>query len=150
MLRPRHGFTVIELAMVLTLMGIVTALSIPRVSAMRASAAMRSAKQEVASTLARARSLAVQRGQTVRVTRDSSGLQVTTTSAGVELTLLRRRDLYTTNMVALAGATEIAFDARGSASGVAGVAVIRLARGALADSVCVVRTGKILSQGCLP
>lgn len=148
--RPRYGFTVIELAMVVALMGLVTAMSIPRITAMRESAAMRSTKQEIASTLARARSLAVQRGQTVRVVRDSSGLEVVTTTAGVELTLLRRRDFYSTSMVALDGVPEIAFDARGSASGIAGMAVIRLDRGALADSVCVVRTGKILSHGCLP
>ena len=148
--KTRHGFTLVELAMVVAIMGIVTALSIPRVSAMRSSAAIRAAKQDVVTSLARARALAVQQGRTVRLVRSASSIRIAALSGGVDQELMRPRDLQDMHLVTLDGAAEIGFDARGFGNGIAGMAVIRIRRGELMDSVCVVRTGKILSMGFLP
>lgn len=148
--RSRKGFTVIELALVVTLMGIVTAMSIPRITKLRAGASMRAAKQELAVALGRARSLAVQQGRPVRLIRAGSAIRVASANGGVEVTLVPARDLQDVHLVTLDGAAEVGFDARGFASGIAGLAVIRLQQGELRDSVCVARTGKILSTACLP
>ena len=62
----RNGFTLIELLIVVTIVGILTIVTAPTGRRIMVNNAMRSAKQEVAATLAVARASAIHNGRTTR------------------------------------------------------------------------------------
>jgi type II secretory pathway pseudopilin PulG len=68
--RRRAGFTLADLIITLAILGILLGMAAPRVGALRAWGAVRSARDAAASAFDRARSLAVARG-TARVTVDA-------------------------------------------------------------------------------
>jgi type II secretory pathway pseudopilin PulG len=69
--RRRAGFALADLIITLAVLGIVLGMAAPRVGALRARGAVRSARDATASAFERARSLAVARG-TARVTIDAT------------------------------------------------------------------------------
>ena len=66
-MRNRSGFTAIEMALVTTIMGLVTAIAYPRLASVRDRGALESARRHVITQLAGARASAIQRGQAVRL-----------------------------------------------------------------------------------
>lgn len=146
----RTGFTVIELAMVCVIVGLVSMMAYPRVSALRASANLRAAKQTTAEMLARARAAAVQRGWRSSVVRSGDALRVIADSSGSTVVLVPFYDLYAANQVHLSPAPTrdtIGFDPRGYGVGLSSLQVIRFSRADATDSLCVSRLGKV-EWGC--
>jgi prepilin-type N-terminal cleavage/methylation domain-containing protein len=85
----RRGFTLLEVLIVLTIIGTVTAFALPRVRGAQNEEATRSARREVTASLARAKGTAVQRGcrATLHMRTDVPRVWVTackTTGSGID------------------------------------------------------------------
>jgi prepilin-type N-terminal cleavage/methylation domain-containing protein len=146
----RSGFSAIELIVVMTIVGVIATVALPRGRDTYARTQVRSAKQEVAVTLVRARAAAIQNGRAARFVRQGNTVSVVLESAGQLVPVGPANDLGQDYGVSLAMAqNEIRFDPRGFAFGIdpaAGYQSIRVSRGALTDSVCVTRFGRITTR----
>ena len=141
MRHTRKGFSLIELMLVCTIVGILTLMSMPRVHAMREAYGVRSARTELASAVATARSAAVQKGRVARLrVGDNTFSAVVRTSAAESL------------FVSEPGDSVLTFGPRGfrTTPRVARTQRFMLRRGASVDSLCVGMLGQILPRGCRP
>ena len=147
--RSRPGFTAIELIVVVTIVGVLATVVIPRTRETFIRSQMRSAKQELAVTLVRARATAIQNGRAARFVRQGNVVTVVLESGGQLVPIGGANDLGKDYGVAVSAPAEIRFDPRGYAFGIAsetGYQSIRIARGAFADSLCVSRFGRITTR----
>ena len=158
----RPGFTLIEMMVVVAIIGITVAFAAPKISNFRAASQMRSAKAQLASSVAVARAASMQKGRlatfkllsnhlTVTVISDTSHT-VSTTATGT-LTLLSNVPLDDRFGVTItprsAADSVITFDARGfGTTGSSNRAVYVLTGSGLTDSVCVSSRGLIMKNGC--
>lgn len=150
MRRFRRGFTMIEIAIVCVLIGMVAMIAYPRFSTLQTSAALRSGRQQTAAILARARASAVQRGWATSVVRSGDALRIVADSSGTAVTIASAYDLAVSDGVHLSPAPTrdtITFDPRGYASGLVSRQVFRFSVGTSRDSICVNRLGHVL-MGC--
>ena len=147
-MRNRTGFTTIEMAIVASVVGLVTAFAIPRLSNVREQAGLNGAKRHLITQLAGARSSAIQRGATVQVVASGHSIHLTTSMGGVDTQISPRSLLVPTFGVEMSATEEkITFDARGFATSLpAEGAKFVLTRGAASDSVCVTRLGLVLPE----
>ena len=153
-IRPRRGFTAIELMMVLTIVGALAVVVLPRASKVIERSELRAAKQEVATAVRVARAAAIQSGRPARLARTSNLLRVTVQQGAAQVPVGGPIDAYAGHNVFISMTPDtIRFDPRGYAFGInsaTGYQVIRLQRGPYFDSVCVSRFGKVTSKGaCL-
>jgi prepilin-type N-terminal cleavage/methylation domain-containing protein len=146
----RRGFTVIELLVVLLIVSTLAAIGIPKMSTAMGRSSLRSARQQVQSTVVLARAAAIQNGRPARLVRNGNvvqamlenGAQLVAVGAPVDVSDARVR-------IEMAVDT-IRFDPRGFAPGLPGTSsylLIRLYRGAAGDTLCVSRFGRIGSRG---
>lgn len=146
------GVTLVEMVIVLTLIGIITAISLPKLANSTDVLAIRSARQEVASYISQARALAIQSGRVARFVRNGNSIQLTVTNTAGGTSLIASQNLGSGNGVTLAASPSdtIAFDPRGVLqSGVSTSSPkIRVSRNGVQDSVCVVGWGKVSISQC--
>lgn len=146
------GVTLVEMVIVLTLIGIITAISLPKLANSTDVLAIRSARQEVASYISQARALAIQSGRVARFVRSGNSIQLTVTNVTGGTRLIASQNLGSGNGVTLAASPSdtIAFDPRGVLqSGVSTSSPkIRVSRNGVQDSVCVVGWGKVSISQC--
>ena len=146
----RHGFSAIELVIVVTIIGVIATVALPRGRDTHARSQVRSAKQELAVTLVRARATAIQNGRAARFVRQGNFVSVVLESGGQLVPIGPANDLGSEYGVTVAtGPEAIRFDPRGFAFGIGaetGYQSIRITRGALADSVCVTRFGRVITR----
>lgn len=147
--RNRTGFTLIELLMVVTIVGIMAFAVAPTSRQIMENNAVRSAKQEIAATLAVARASAIHNGRATRFVRTGNVVHVRIGVGAQFDTLGAPVDLMTSHKVRVESNPDtIRFDPRGFAMSVPGTyQTVRLSRGARMDSVCVTRFGRIITQG---
>ena len=159
--RPRGGFTMVELLLVIAMVGAVVAIAMPKMRTFRDASAVRSARLQLVTAVEAARAAAIQRGRQarVRVRGDSVLVTVDTGSPGAAstgtFTVLSTIPLMKEHAVtvSLASPTDtiIGFDSRGLASPrLDPTRVYVLTRGAMRDSVCVSRLGMLLPARCAP
>jgi prepilin-type N-terminal cleavage/methylation domain-containing protein len=156
----RPGYTLIELLIVLTILGVTAAMAFPKMRGVTASADVRGADAALAASVARTRALAIQRGRTMRLwfAHDRSWIaQVnadgTTTRVGPELDIFGR---FQVKGVTTLGATAapvdsagVSFDPRGIGPGSGDPIKVSLVRDAGHTGVfCVSASGVILSSEC--
>lgn len=93
-LRDRSGFTLFELLTVIVLMGIVLALSYPRMSSMATSASVRTARGAMITAVNVAKSSAVTSGKCAYLRLTSSSVTVFTTpcEGGTQITVVSNRN----------------------------------------------------------
>ncbi len=158
--RSRAGFSMIELLIVIILVGTVAMFVAPRYAAVRASAALRSARQDVVSVLEASRAAALQRGRPadfiVRVAQQQLVASIDTAPGTgaprmVILTPERLDSAYGVR-ISLRNAADsvITWDGRGLAWPRRSAAMARyiLTQGTRTDSVCVSMMGMIMPRGC--
>ena len=148
----RSGFTLVELLIVITLMGIMGMFAYPKLRGTTTSMSVRSARQQTAEMLVIARAAAVRNGTDARFIRNGNVVRVVADSSGTLVTL-SVRDLYTEHgvTVAVGGAAPrdtVRFDARGQAIGLTGAATIKFTNSTATDSICVSKLGKVARLGC--
>ncbi len=125
--------------MVVTLIGLMAMLAVPRFASLRDRAAVRSASVETARVFASARELAVLRRSAVAVVIDTARGAIELRSSGQTL---MRRELGATYGVVLATNRDSAvYDARGLGYGPSNLSLL-LRRGSAADTFVVSRLGR--------
>ncbi|GAC1650613.1 MAG: hypothetical protein NVS4B3_09690 [Gemmatimonadaceae bacterium] len=148
----RLGFSLIELLMVITIVGIILMMAVPQLNAVGRSASLRSSRDQLGAYLATARATAVQRGTTAQFRRSGNYMYVTANRTATQLdTILQPFPLDAEQHVTITAtpADTVAFNSRGAAVGLgtAGAKFI-VARDGWSDSVCVTKLGSILDRSC--
>lgn len=146
----RHGFTLIEMLMVVVIIGVVLAFSLPKFNSLRNSGKMGSAKVHLMSSITTARAAAIQHGRPSLWALNGNTVSVAVQNAaggyGAVGAAAKFDSLY--NVTLRASQTIIVFDARGIASNMGATNKIWLSS-ATTDSVCITRLGVVLRNGCL-
>jgi len=146
----RRGFTLLEVAIVVVLMGIMGGYAAPRLLQARTRASARSASQAVVAQLARTRDIAARRRIATRVVLSSTTLRAYGTINGVEQEVLPPLNLTTEYGATLtSGKPEIRFDTRGFASGLTGHVEVSTYYGSSSSKLCISRYGNVRLGGCL-
>jgi Tfp pilus assembly protein FimT len=152
MRRSDAGVTLVEMVIVFALVGIITAISLPKLANSTTVLAVRSARQEVASYISQARALSIQTGRVARFVRSGNAIQLTITNTNGVITRIASQNLGAGNGVTLAASPSdtIAFDPRGMLlSGASATSPkIRISLNGIQDSVCVVGWGKVSISQC--
>jgi prepilin-type N-terminal cleavage/methylation domain-containing protein len=142
-----RGFTLIEIANALALMGILAGVAYPKVSRAYAGYQVRGAKDAIVTIHAKARATAMQRGKTtflhfrgdtleIRSTNPVSGA---TETVGVIESMQRRFGVALTSTH-----DSLMFDGRGLGPMNAGIAAIYLSTGAYSDSLRISPMGRVM------
>lgn len=145
----RRGFTIIEMITVIVLIGIIAAIGIPRLRGSLEKQNVRSGKAAIATLVATARSVAVQRGcpATLNLNADS----VWVTACGVNppvasVTVGTKKFVASTYGVTLSStAATLVYDPRGMTTQFQATTV-RIAGPAYQDSVVINQLGKVVRQ----
>ncbi len=136
----RKGATLVELALTLVLLGILTAFAVPRGAALVDSFGVRGASQDVVLALAAARAAATQRGDYTTFVADPRGGRVAVVSAG---DTIFGRDVARMRGVRLQATREsVTFAPTGLGWGAANTTIV-VSRGARADTIVTSRLGRI-------
>jgi prepilin-type N-terminal cleavage/methylation domain-containing protein len=148
MRNSRFGFTAVELVAVMIIIGIITAIAMPKFAETVRNAKVRSARDEVVSYFTRAHAVAIQRGQRTFVRIAGDRMSVVTLTNGVEQTVVAG-DLHAAHGVSLATSqSEFTYDPRGFAQNIPGYGRLVVTRDSRAMPVCVTGLGKAYLNGC--
>ena len=149
-MRRRVGFTLLEVAIVVALMGILGGYAAPRLFQARMKASTRSAAQAVLAQVTRTREIASRRRIPTRVTFSGATIRAIGTIGGVDQDVLPPLNVSTEYAGTLSsGQSEIRFDTRGFASGLTGQVEVRVLHGSVSSAVCISRYGNARLGGCL-
>jgi Tfp pilus assembly protein FimT len=152
MQKSEAGVTLVEMLIVFVLIGIITAISLPKLANSTDVLAVRSARQEIASYISQARAVSIQTGRVARFVRNGNVIQLMVTSTTGVTTLFASQNLGSGNGVTLAASPSdtISFDPRGVLLSGASTSSpkIRVSRNGVQDSVCVVGWGKVSISQC--
>ncbi len=130
----------LEAAVVVAIVGLLVAIAIPKVSALRDASSVHAAMSEVGATFATARASAIAHRAAVAVVFDTSGGNVLVRSAGQTLT---RRGLSTVYGVSLGADRDSAvYDPRGLGYGLSNLSVT-IRRGTFIDTLTMSRLGRV-------
>ena len=135
----RSAFTLLELTLVLTIAGMVLALTAPRFALLRDRAAVQSAVSDLGGAFSAARQFAIARRSQVAIVLDTAGGTVEVHSYGERLL---RRTLRAAYGISLGANRDSAvYDARGLGYGVSNITVT-VRRGAIVDTLTMSRMGR--------
>jgi len=149
-MRRRRGFTLIEIAIVVALMGIIGGYAAPRLVEARVRASSRSATQGIIAQVTRARTIASRRRISTRVILSSSTIRALGTVGGVEQEILPPLNVTSDFGVSLTSSRgEVRFDSRGFASGLTGAVEVMTYHGSVSSAVCISRYGNARAGRCL-
>lgn len=152
MKRSDAGVTLVEMVIVFALIGIITAISLPKLANSTDALAVRSARQEVASYISQARALSIQSGRIASFVRNGNSIQLVVTTTSGTTSLFSSQNLGKGNGVTLAASPSdtITFDPRGVllTGAYSTSPKIRVSRNGVQDSVCVVGWGKVSVSQC--
>jgi Tfp pilus assembly protein FimT len=148
MRKSRVAFTVLELITVMSIIGILTVIALPKFAESVRRSKVRSARDEVVSYFMRANAVAIQRGQRTHVRFAGDRMSIVTVSNGVEQTVLQS-DLYSGHGVTLyPSQNEFTYDPRGFAQNIPGMGRVLVTRDSRTMPVCVTGLGKAYLNGC--
>jgi len=137
-MRRVPAFTLLELIVVMTLAGLLMAIAIPRLTALRDAAAVRAAMGELGAAFSMARHTAITRRTMVAIVLDTSAGVVEVHAFGQPVL---RHGLHTVYGIVLrANKDSTAYDARGLGYGLANLTVT-VSRGAFVDTLTMSRLG---------
>ncbi|MDB4915356.1 MAG: hypothetical protein JWM95_3000 [Gemmatimonadetes bacterium] len=147
-MQRRWGFTLIEVLMVMTIVGILLAVVVPRYGRISGAMQVHSAKQEIASLLTQGRATAIQTDQTVQVVRSANSILLIAVSA-TGSTLISQQNLGSQFGVTMSATRDtVAYDSRGMVTGNSVTLKYVVTNGDTRDSVCLMALGKVTRTGC--
>ena len=152
--RARRGFSMLELMVVLTVAGVLVAISGKGISSAYAGNSRQSATRIVGTTVFQARSLAIQRSRQSWLVRSGNTIKILGDSNGVKMQVGRTVDLGARHGVTLSSISTplsrdtVSFDPRGLITGTTTAYKIIVTKGSKSDTVCVSGLGINRSRGC--
>jgi prepilin-type N-terminal cleavage/methylation domain-containing protein len=152
--KPRPGYTLTEMLIVVVMVGMLTLMTLPKFSGLVERNQLSAAREEIAAAVATARAAAVQKGRTatLRFSGNNMWVTVVTSSAGTTTTIVpvkNYRSLYNVSLSVSSTDTLINYDTRGFANPtLAGTAIFRIVGTSKRDSVCVTAAGQIMPRSC--
>ena len=136
----RRGFSLLELTLVTTIVGIVLALSVPKFLRLRSLASVRGATNEVGAAFATARQEAIARRVVITVVIDTSAGFVELRAGGAAV--LRRSVETRYGVVLGTNRDSVAFDPRGLGYGVSNL-TLTVRKDAIVDTLTMSRLGRV-------
>ena len=136
----RFAFTLLELVIVLTLVGLLMGLAAPRFSAMRDGASVRAAVADLAAEFSMARQSAIARRVAVAVVLDTTTCTVELRSAAGSTMRRQLSALY--GIVLRSNRDSTVYDSRGIGYGVSNLTVT-VRRGSIVDTLTMSRLGRL-------
>jgi prepilin-type N-terminal cleavage/methylation domain-containing protein len=147
-MQRHNGFTLIEVLMVITIVGILLAVVVPRYGSIARAMNVHSAKQEMATMLAQGRATAIQTNQTVKVIRSGNVVSLLAVS-GTSSTFISQQDLGSQFGVTVSSTKDtVSYDSRGLVTGNTTTLKFVVTNGVTRDSVCLMALGKVSRSGC--
>lgn len=134
----------VELMIAVVVMGIIAAIGMPRLGAIRDKGAVRSATQQVGAYVATTRAAAIRRGMRANFKTRADTMWVEIQAPGTPEVIGPRiplRETFNVNMTATTDS--IVFDARGFAIAPAAASKYVITRASARDSICVTRLGMV-------
>jgi len=147
-MRQHRGFTLVEILVVITIVGILLSVVVPRYGSVAAAMRVHSAKQEMASMLTQARATAIQTDRTVQVIRSNNLVTLVSVNGAIRTTI-SQQDLGTQFGITLSSTKDtVGYDSRGMVAGNSVTLKFVVTNGVTRDSVCLMALGTISRTGC--
>jgi prepilin-type N-terminal cleavage/methylation domain-containing protein len=147
-MQQRRGFTLIEILMVITIVGVLLGVVVPRYGAIAGAMQVHSAKQEIGALLAQGRATAIQTDQTVLVVRSANVISLIALT-GTTSSIISQQDLGSQFGVTVSASRDtVTYDSRGMVVGNSATLKFNVTNGATKDSVCLMALGKVTRTGC--
>lgn len=153
--RSRRGYTLTEMLIVVSVVGMLTLISMPRFSRLVERNKLTAAREELAAAIATARAAAVQKGRTATLFLSGNQMWVTvvTSSAGTTTTVVPVKSFSTLYNVTVApkdpAITSVTFDMRGFANPrLPATGVFRIQGSSKKDSLCITTAGQLMPRSC--
>jgi prepilin-type N-terminal cleavage/methylation domain-containing protein len=148
-LPSRNGFTLVEALIVVVLIGLLSLIGFPKISAALARNELRSARTAMINMVATARAAAVQGNRLTWIKYEGNRAYVLarprlSAGAGTADTLGLVRDLAAQYKVTVPGTDSIQFDPRGFGGGFGAVHTIVVSRGSYSSNIVVDGLGRVL------
>lgn len=153
MSRNRTGYTLTELLIVIVVIGVLLALTMPKLNKVDAQAGTGSASQTIAAQLATARAAAIATGYPSRLVLAGNAITIATSDSLGAWTTLGKSIPLTDFGVTVTGspASKVEFDPRGFATGISTMQRFIVDAGTYGvpkDTVCVAKIGLVMPNGC--
>ena len=153
--RPRSGFTILELVVVMTIAGIIIAITGRGIASAYAGNNRSSATRVVSTTLFQARAVAIQRSMRSTLVRSGNTILIYGDSAATRVQLGRTLDVnerygvtLSSNVSPTVPRDSVFFDPRGVVTGSTIPYKIIVTKSPKADTVCVTGLGDSRARGC--
>ena len=153
--RSRRGYTLTEMLIVVSVIGLVTLFALPKFNGLAERNRLQSARDELAAAIATARAAAVQKGRTATLFLSGNQMWVTvvTNNAGSTTTIVPVKSFSTLYNVSVsskdAALTSITFDGRGFATPrLSSTGVFRINGANKKDSLCITTAGQLMPKSC--
>jgi prepilin-type N-terminal cleavage/methylation domain-containing protein len=147
-MREHRGFTLIEILVVLTIVGVLLGVVVPRYGSVAAAMRVHSAKQVMSTLLSQGRATAIQTDRTVQIIRSSNAISLVSVN-GASRTTISQQDLGAQFGVTLSATKDtVGYDSRGLVAGNSVTLKFVVTDGVTRDSVCLMALGTISRTGC--
>lgn len=148
----RFGFTIAELLIVVVIMGIITAVSLPRLGRLRDKSEMSSALSRFTRGVMAARQAAIQRGKRSFFRHKNNSIWVivdtTATDSVIVVSPTSLLSLYGVEVTSPTGLSSIGYDPRGMSTQATKQVFRFKHRSNLVDSLCVSKLGNTIRTAC--
>lgn len=153
-LASRKAYTLAELLITISIVGILLAITLPRYGKIRDQGQMASAVTRFTRAVMAARQTAIQRGKPAYFKSNDSQIWVTLDTTGnntdsvIVTKVIDLTDLYSVQLTDPAGLVEIQYDPRGVSTQVSQQVFHFVHSGGRRDSLCVSRLGNTIRERC--